>query len=93
MRDGQDRTWRGFNLFLKEDQTALLAILRGEFAIRGLSNKRLRALLAQKTSAQIARIPRRAHWARTIHPKSGNGSSRRVAKNKTSSKVTGSPIG
>jgi hypothetical protein len=59
VRDDQERTWRGFNLFLKEDQKVLLAILRGEFAIHGLSNKRLRALLAQKTSAQIARILRR----------------------------------
>jgi len=59
VRDDKERTWRGFNLFLKEDQKVLLAILRGEFAIHGLSNKRLRALLVQKTSAQIARILRR----------------------------------
>ena len=59
VRDPKDRTWRGFNLFLKEDQTVLLAILRGEFAMHGLSNKRLRALLADKTTGQTARILRR----------------------------------
>lgn len=59
VRDPLDRSWRGFNLFLKEDHTVLLAILRGEFIINGLSNTRLRALLPEKTSAQIARILRR----------------------------------
>lgn len=59
VRDSLDRSWRGFNLFLKEDQAVLLAILRGEFTINGLSNKRLRALLPNKSSGQIARILRR----------------------------------
>jgi hypothetical protein len=59
VRDRKDRTWRGFNLFLKEDQRVLLALLRGEFAIHGLSNKRLRTLLSDKSSAQINRILRR----------------------------------
>lgn len=59
VRDRQDRTWRGFNLFLKEDQRVLLAIVRGEFAIHGVSNQTLRALLADKSSAQINRVLRR----------------------------------
>jgi len=59
VRDPLDRSWRGFNLFLKEDHTVLLSILRGEFTINGLSNKRLRALLPNKSSGQIARIIRR----------------------------------
>ena len=59
VRDQKDRSWRGFNLFLKEDQKVLLAIQRGEFTLNGLNNKRLRTLLADKTSAQIARILRR----------------------------------
>lgn len=59
VRDPQDRSWRGFNLFLKEDHTVLLSILRGEFTINGLNNKRLRALLPDKSSSQIARILRR----------------------------------
>ena len=59
VRDPQDRTWRGFNLFLKEDQRVLLALLRGEFALHGVSNQRLKALLTDKTSGQINRILRR----------------------------------
>jgi len=59
VRDQQDRTWRGFNLFLKEDQRVLLAIIRGEFAIHGVSNQSLRALLTDKSSAQINRVLRR----------------------------------
>jgi hypothetical protein len=58
-RDGQHRSWRGFNLFLKEDLRVLLAVLRGEFLIHGLSNRRLRALLSDKTTGQIAHILRR----------------------------------
>ena len=59
VRDRKDRTWRGFNLFLKEDQRVLLSLIRGEFAIHGLSNQRLRSLLGNKSSAQINRILRR----------------------------------
>ena len=59
VRDQNDRTWRGFNLFLKEDQRVLLALLRGEFAIHGVSNQRLQSLLTDKTSGQINRILRR----------------------------------
>ena len=65
-RDSQDRSWRGFNLFLTEDQIVLQAILRGEFTINGINNKRLRALLPGKTSAQIARILRRLRLHRLI---------------------------
>ncbi len=59
VRDKQDRTWRGFNLFLKEDQRVMLALLRGEFAIHGISNQYLKSVLADKTSSQINRILRR----------------------------------
>jgi hypothetical protein len=58
-RDERDRSWRGFNLFLTEDLTVLLALLRGEFALNGLSGRRLRAVLRDKTSAQIGRILKR----------------------------------
>jgi hypothetical protein len=58
VRDKKDRTWRGFNLFRKEDQNVLLALLRGEFAIHGLSNRRLRELLG-KSKGQMSRILRR----------------------------------
>lgn len=59
VRDKQQRTWRGFNLFLREDLRVLLAVMRGEFLIHGLSNRRLRAVLVGKTSGQTARILRR----------------------------------
>lgn len=58
-RDERDRSWRGFNFFLTEDLTILLALLRGEFTLNGLSGRRLRRLLPAKTSAQIGRILRR----------------------------------
>lgn len=66
VRDPKDRSWRGFNLFLKEDQMVLLAILRGEFTLHGLSNKRLRALLPEKNSSQMARILKRLHLHKLI---------------------------
>ena len=57
--DERDRSWRGFNFFLTEDLTVLLAVLRGEFALNGLSGRRLRAQLAGKTSGQIGRMLKR----------------------------------
>ncbi len=57
--DERDRSWRGFNFFLTEDLTVLLALLRGEFALNGLSGRRLRSLLTNKTPAQIGRILKR----------------------------------
>jgi hypothetical protein len=57
--DERDRSWRGFNFFLTEDLTVLLALLRGEFTLNGLSGRRLRAQLIGKTPGQIARILKR----------------------------------
>ena len=59
VRDRNDRTWRGFNLFLKEGQRIILALLRGEFSIHGLSNQRLRSVVANKSKGQMSRILRR----------------------------------
>jgi len=58
-RDERDRSCRGFNFFLTEDLTVLLALLRGEFALNGLSGRRLRHHLPGRTSAQIGRILKR----------------------------------
>jgi hypothetical protein len=58
-RDEQDRSWRGFNFFLAEDLKLLLALLRGEFTLNGLSGRRLRHVLPNKTRGQIARLLRR----------------------------------
>ncbi len=57
--DQRDRSWRGFNFFLTEDLSVILALLRGEFALNGLSGRRLRRLLPQKTPGQIGRILKR----------------------------------
>ncbi len=59
VRDPNERTWRGFNFFLEEDGSILLAVLRGEFAINGLSNRRLRSVLPGKSPGQISRILKR----------------------------------
>ena len=59
VRDEKDRTWRGFNLFLREDLKVVQALLHGEWTINGVSNRRLQALLPDKKASQIARILRR----------------------------------
>jgi len=51
-RDG--RSFRGFNLFQQADLTALIALLRGEGCISGITNRMLRHVLAGKTSAHIS---------------------------------------
>lgn len=53
------RTYRGFNFFSAEDQTLLVTLLRGEFAIRGFANKDLRRQLYGKTSGQLSRLLKR----------------------------------
>jgi len=52
------RTHRGFNFFRAEDLRLILALLRAEFLIHGLSNKTLRSLLGW-TAAQVSRALRR----------------------------------
>lgn len=68
----RDRSWRGFNFFLTEDLTVLLALLQGELTINGLGGRRPRAQLTDKTPGQIARILKRlrlvssARWVARI---------------------------
>jgi len=57
--DQPDRSWRGFNFFLNTDLSVLLAIVRGEYQISGLSHRRLQAVLPEKTGGQIGRIRKR----------------------------------
>ena len=59
VRDGQNRSLRGFNVFAKEDRRVLEAIVAGEHQIHGMANKTLRTRLVDKSSAQVARILRR----------------------------------
>jgi hypothetical protein len=59
VQEQHERSWRGFNFFLGSDLKVLLAIVRGEYQISGLSNRRMQAVLADKTGGQIGRILKR----------------------------------
>jgi hypothetical protein len=54
----QDRAVRGFNLLQRQDHALFCAIVRGEFTISGLTNKRLRAVLKDKSGPQLSRLLR-----------------------------------
>jgi hypothetical protein len=54
-----ERTFRGFNLFHGDDLAVFTALLRGEFNISGLTCRRLRAVLKNKSGSQVSRILRR----------------------------------
>ena len=53
------RSYRGLNFFSAEDQTLIEALARGEFNLRGLQNKTLRAHRGEKTSGQVSRLLKR----------------------------------
>lgn len=50
------RSFRGFNFFDPEDEKLLCAIDKGQFTIKGFSNKDLRTYLPDKSSGQVCRI-------------------------------------
>jgi hypothetical protein len=54
-----NRNYRGFNFFSKEDERILLAVADGKFTLKGLTNKELRKFLPEKSSGQISRILKR----------------------------------
>jgi len=58
-RDAGGRSYRGFNLFLEGDVTALATVLRGEYALGGLTHRRLRRVLPQWSRSQAGRLLRR----------------------------------
>lgn len=58
-RDEQPRSYRGFNFLAAGDLTVLLAILRGEYQISGLSNRRLQRVLRDRNGGQISRVLKR----------------------------------
>ena len=58
-RDHTARTSRGFNLFSAADLQAVLAVLRGEHHISGLTNRGLQSQLPSKNAGQIGRILKR----------------------------------
>jgi len=59
VQDSRQRSWRGFNFFLGSDLSVLLAIVRGEYQISGMSNRRMQAALPDKNGGQIGRILKR----------------------------------
>jgi hypothetical protein len=58
MREGE-HTYPGFNLFSAQDQAIMEALARGEYCLRGVSNKAIRKRFPTKTSAQVSRILKR----------------------------------
>jgi len=58
-RDQQHRSDRGFNFFAAGDLSVLLAILRGEYQISGLSNRLLQRVLLGKKGGHISRVLKR----------------------------------
>ena len=71
VKDERKRCWHGFNFFLGNDLTVLLGIVRGEYQISGLSNRRLQAVLPEQSSGQIGRILKRL-WLHGLIKKVGN---------------------
>jgi hypothetical protein len=59
VRDDRERSCRGFNFFLGNDLAVLLGVVRGEYQISGMSNRRMQAVLPGKSSGQIGRILKR----------------------------------
>ena len=54
-----DKNYKGFNFFSKDDEKILLAVADGKFTLKGITNKALRCLLPEKKSWQISRILQR----------------------------------
>jgi hypothetical protein len=54
-----DKNYKGFNFFCKEDEKILLSVANGKFTLKGITNKELRKLLPEKEPWQISRILKR----------------------------------
>jgi hypothetical protein len=54
-----DKSYKGFNFFSKDDEKILLAVADGKFTLKGITNKALRELLPQKKPWQISSILKR----------------------------------
>ncbi|CAG0980190.1 hypothetical protein ANRL4_01821 [Anaerolineae bacterium] len=70
--------YKGFNLFAAADAQVFRLLLRGEFAISGLTARALRTLMPDKTSGQVSRLLKRlrVHGLLKTHrptPASGGG--------------------
>jgi hypothetical protein len=54
-----DKNYKGFNFFDKDDERILLAVADGKFTLKGITNKALRKILSDKKSWQISKILKR----------------------------------
>jgi hypothetical protein len=54
-----DHRYKGFNLLAEEEAALLRTLLRGEFAISGMTSRALHTLLPEKTTGQISRLLKR----------------------------------
>lgn len=61
-----NRSFRGFNLFREADLESLIALIRGESNISGITNRLLRRALPQKSSSQISYFIKRCRVFRLI---------------------------
>jgi hypothetical protein len=55
----KQHSFKGFNLLAEEDAAVCRALLRGEFAISGLTRKALRQIFPDKTDGQLSRLLKR----------------------------------
>jgi len=54
-----DKNYKGFNFFDKDDEKILLTVADGKFTLKGITNKALRSSLPDKKPWQISRILKR----------------------------------
>jgi hypothetical protein len=54
-----NRNYKGFNFFSKEDEKILIAVSNGKFTLKGITNKELRKMMPDKSSGQLSRIIKR----------------------------------
>ena len=65
-KDNKQHSYRGLNFFLKDDLDFMLAILRGEYAVNGFSNRLLREHLPGWSSQKVGRMLKRFRVLRLI---------------------------
>ncbi len=58
-KKNNNRNYKGFNFFDKEDINLFLTIIRGEFNISGFQNKHIRKLLPDLNSNKVSRLLKR----------------------------------
>ena len=57
----EERSYRGFNLFSREDLELFITLARGEWQISGFRNSALRRVLSDRSGPQVSRLLKRLH--------------------------------